>query len=242
MLVLVGKTASGKDTIKKELLKMGMEDIVTCTTRPVRPGEVNGVSYHFFSKDEFLEKEKQGFFAEYTKYFVANGDTWYYGTAKRDVSDDKAIILNPDGLKQMKEQKDLKIVSFYIYAPDDVLLQRLKLRGDNEAEYKRRLKRDKVDFEGMESLVDCVVENIGDKSPEELARFIKESYEELVKGEKVPLDQQIADAKKKSNAEIEAENLFGPMREATAEEQKSVMSHIRKASEPAKAGRDYFRD
>lgn len=180
MLVLVGKTASGKDTIKKELLKMGMKDIVTCTTRPMRPGEVNGVNYHFLSKEEFLEKEKQGFFAEHTEYHVASGDTWYYGTAKRDISDDKIIILNPQGLHMLQKQKDLKIVSFYVYAPEEVLLARLEKRGDHPSEYRRRLEADKIDFQGMEDKVDSVIENIGEKTPKELAVLIKNMYEEVV--------------------------------------------------------------
>ena len=95
MLLLVGKMASGKDTLKKELINMGMESIVTYTTRPPRPDEINGISYHFISKEEFLQKEKQGFFAETTSYDVATGDTWYYGSALDDLTDDKVIIVNP---------------------------------------------------------------------------------------------------------------------------------------------------
>lgn len=54
MLLLVGMTCSGKDTIKKELLKKGMDGVVTYTTRPPRPKEIDGMSYHFISKDEFF--------------------------------------------------------------------------------------------------------------------------------------------------------------------------------------------
>lgn len=47
MIILVGKSCSGKDTVVKELTKMGYNKIVTCTTRPPRPGEINGREYHF---------------------------------------------------------------------------------------------------------------------------------------------------------------------------------------------------
>lgn len=207
MLVLVGKTASGKDTIKKELLKLGMQDIATCTTRPMRSGEINGVSYHFLSKDEFLEKEKEGYFAEHTKYHVATGETWYYGTPKKDIADDKILIMNPEGFKKLREQKDLKIVSFYIYAPEDVLLSRLQSRGDNPEEYHRRLRADAVDFEGIESLVDCVIENVGEKTPKELAKFIKGAYEEVVGHDKGLLDKKIADAKIQTQMEVAMEGV-----------------------------------
>ena len=57
MLLLVGKSASGKDTVKKELIKMGMKAVVTYATRPPRNGEIDGVTYHFITKEEFLNKE-----------------------------------------------------------------------------------------------------------------------------------------------------------------------------------------
>lgn len=179
MLVLIGKTAAGKDTIKKELVKLGMQDIVTCTTRPMRNGEIPDVSYHFLSQNEFFDKKKEGYFAEYTKYHVATGQTWYYGTPKNEISDSKVIIMNPEGLKKLLKQKELHIVSFYIQVPEDVLLERLQCRGDNPEEYKRRLMADKRDFLGIESIVDCVVDNNAEKSPDEIAKFIKNTYDFL---------------------------------------------------------------
>ena len=50
MLLLTGKTCSGKDTIKKELIKMGMESVITYTTRPPRKKEIDKMSYHFVIK------------------------------------------------------------------------------------------------------------------------------------------------------------------------------------------------
>lgn len=113
MILLAGKTCSGKSTIVKELLKIGMKDVVTYTTRPPRKNEVDGVSYHFISSKEFLEKEKQGFFAETTSYNVASGETWYYGSALEDLTDDKVIIVNPHGLKQIQKIKSLNPIVFY---------------------------------------------------------------------------------------------------------------------------------
>ena len=55
MLLLVGKMASGKDTLKKELINMGMESIVTYTTRPPRPDEINGISYHFITQTSHID-------------------------------------------------------------------------------------------------------------------------------------------------------------------------------------------
>lgn len=90
MLVLIGKSTSGKDTIKNELInKYGFHSIVTYTTRPIRNGEVPDVTYHYISDEEFKKKIEDGFFAEYKTYLAKiNEDTyekWYYGTALEDL-------------------------------------------------------------------------------------------------------------------------------------------------------------
>ena len=56
MILLCGKTCSGKTVIRKELVKMGLKSIVTYTTRPIRDGEIEDVTYHYISKEEFLKK------------------------------------------------------------------------------------------------------------------------------------------------------------------------------------------
>lgn len=103
MLLLCGKSCTGKSTIQKELVEMGMTAIVTYTTRPKRENEVEGVAYHFISNEDFLEKEQQGFFAESTSYNVATGETWYYGSALEDFADNKVIIVNPYSLRQIRK-------------------------------------------------------------------------------------------------------------------------------------------
>ena len=107
MLILVGPSASGKTELLKILIrKYNMKKLVTYTTRPMRVGEVNGVDYHFISKNEFLEKENNNFFFETVMY-----NNNYYGTSKNDFSNDKAVILEPKGLqKYIDEAKDKIII------------------------------------------------------------------------------------------------------------------------------------
>ena len=79
MICLLGRTCAGKDTVLKQLASnFGYKPVVTYTTRPMRPGEVDGVDYHFIDKSQFRRMKLQGFFAETTSYNVATGDTWYY--------------------------------------------------------------------------------------------------------------------------------------------------------------------
>lgn len=64
MLVLVGKTCSGKSTVAKILEDKGYRRIVTYTTRPKRAGEIDGTDYHFITAEDFLKRRENGFFAE----------------------------------------------------------------------------------------------------------------------------------------------------------------------------------
>ena len=57
-ICLVGKSCSGKDTIARELVKLGYERILTYTTRPQRPSELDGVDYHFITENEFKDMIK----------------------------------------------------------------------------------------------------------------------------------------------------------------------------------------
>ena len=57
MLVLMGKSASGKTTIAQKLaMKHGFHSVVTYTSRPMRKGEIADVTYHYIPKEKFLEK------------------------------------------------------------------------------------------------------------------------------------------------------------------------------------------
>lgn len=185
MLLLCGKSCTGKDTIQKELIKMGMKSIVSYTTRPKRKHETEGVEYHFIAKEEFLQKEEQGFFAETTSYNVATGETWYYGSAIEDLSDDKIIIVNPHGLEQLHKIKSLNPVAFYITAGEETIWNRLRERGDNLAEARRRLNADDEDFVSVINNVDFSFSNDLGLRPEVLARMIFDTYNTVIGGRNI---------------------------------------------------------
>lgn len=172
MIILCGKTASGKDTIQKELLKRGMTSVVSYTTRPMREGEIDGVNYHYISKEDFLEKEESGFFAETTSYNVASGETWYYGSSVEDLTDSKVVIMNPDGLKKILKNEDLNPVVFYIMADNETIWNRLRQRGDNSEEARRRLNADDEDFKDIDKYIDFAIKNDGSESPKLISRMV----------------------------------------------------------------------
>ena len=182
MILLCGKSASGKDTIQKELIKMGYKSVVSYTTRPPRKGEVDGVAYNFISKEEFLKKDEEGFFAETTHYDVATGETWYYGAAIKDLTSDKVFIANPEGLSQIRKMKPLNPIAFYIMADEETIWNRLRQRGDDAAEARRRLNADDIDFADIISNVDFCLRNDLGLKPNVMATIIHNIYSEL-KGE-----------------------------------------------------------
>ena len=167
ILIILGKTASGKSTIQKELVNYGFNPLVTYSTRPKRPNEIDGIDYHFITTEEFYKKESEGFFAETTSYNTAHG-LWCYGSAIEDITDDKICVLNPSGYWQLLMNQNLDITTVYIDVKKRILKQRLKARGDNKKEYKRRLKADNVDFKGIKKAADYVLDG-NSKTPQALA-------------------------------------------------------------------------
>lgn len=177
MLVLVGASCVGKTTMLNELVnKYGYKRIVTYTTRPMRNGEVDGVDYHFIDNKTFNSMCAGDYFAETTSYQVATGDTWCYGTALKDVTDDAIIILNPEGLRALKNDKTLNITAFYLFASYGEIWNRLRERGDDSEEAARRIEADKKDFEDINDYVDFAIRTDGECSIDEIASIINQIY------------------------------------------------------------------
>ena len=157
MIVLVGESASGKSSIEKYLSNnYGYSRIISYTTRQPREGEVNGIDYHFITKSEFRRLKEQGFFAETAVY-----NDWYYGTAKKDYTDNKIAVLTPHGLRQVKKFDDINIISFYINVPRRDRLIKILERGDNIEEAYRRNLSDVGQFDGIADEVDYIITNFG---------------------------------------------------------------------------------
>lgn len=162
MVIIMGKTSSGKDTVVNELItKHGFRKCVTYSTRPMRDGEKQDITYHFITEDDFKQKIRENFFAEYKSYDTEFG-IWYYGVALEDVenADDKTvIILTPDGYRDIIKKVKNKPKSIYIYANNSTIKERLINRGDDPKESQRRLEHDNIDFKGVETEVDKIVYN-----------------------------------------------------------------------------------
>lgn len=162
IVIIIGKTASGKTTIVNELTsKYGYKSVITFTTRPIREGEEQDVTYHFISDNDFQNKIKENFFAEWKSYDTKFG-TWYYGTAMEDIKsaiEDTIVILSPDGYREIADKLPNGSKAIYIYANNATIRERLLKRGDNREEAQRRLEHDNQDFKGIENEVDKIFYN-----------------------------------------------------------------------------------
>ena len=177
MLILVGPSASGKTEVANIIIKKyGMKKFVTCTTRELRVGEVQDVSYHFMSRDEFLELKDKNEFVETVEY---NGN--FYGTLKREVADDKIVILEPAGFQAFyREMKD-EIVSFYLNTSEAERINRMIYRKDKDEDIKKRIENDRIVFHDIKNVDFTIVnENI---TLVDLADQIYNLYIKKIKGD-----------------------------------------------------------
>mgnify|MGYP001024734725 FL=1 len=172
MLVLIGPSASGKTEVANILIKKyNLKRMVTCTTRPMRQNEINGISYNFISIEEFLKLKEADEFVETVLY-----NDNYYGTLKKDVSNDKIVILEPNGYNEFKKKMPNEICSFYLETSECLREKRMIERKDRKDDIKKRITNDRESF-GNVSQVDYVIKN-ENITLEELADKIYNIYKE----------------------------------------------------------------
>ena len=152
LVILCGKAGAGKDTILKEVIRRfpdKFNEIVSCTTRPPREGEVDGVNYHFLTVEQFTEKILNGDMLEATEF-----REWHYGTMLSSLSREKINIgvFNPAGVACLVENDDLDITLYIVTANDKQRLLRQLLREENPDVHEiiRRFSTDEADFQDLE--------------------------------------------------------------------------------------------
>ncbi|RRJ96488.1 guanylate kinase [Opitutaceae bacterium TAV4] len=149
LLVLAGPAGSGKTTLCDRIVSEvpGFERIVTATTREPRPGEINGVHYHFLTPAQFDAKVAENAFLEWAWVHKKNR----YGTLATSVHDPlaagRSLVLNIDvqGVDNFRRAAAADpllarcMTTVFITVPIAELRQRLALRGESSAEIDRRM-------------------------------------------------------------------------------------------------------
>lgn len=161
IVALMGEAGSGKDTILHKIMEKYpsyFHEIVSCTTRPPREGEKDGINYHFLSIDEFTRKILNGDMLEATEF-----NDWHYGTDRESLTIDKINIgvFNPEGIRRLQEDDNIELYVFYVRAAGKQRLLRQLNREENPDvdEIIRRYKTDTQDFSYLEDIRYWTLEN-----------------------------------------------------------------------------------
>lgn len=138
LIIISGTTCAGKGTVIKKVLENHNDIVlsVSCTSRPKREHEIDGVDYYFIDRDEFEKRIANDEFLEYAK--VQYGE--YYGTPKKEIIEQlntgKDVILEIDveGAKQIKEKFPDTILIFIMAPSMEEVKRRIVMRGDENKE------------------------------------------------------------------------------------------------------------
>ncbi|WP_254472703.1 guanylate kinase [Bartonella sp. B1098] len=134
LFILSSPSGAGKSTISRLLLKdQQLELSVSVTTRKKRPSEVDGLHYHFISKEEFEYKRDRDEFIEWAE---VHGN--YYGTLRETIENalssghDMLFDIDYQGTKQMQKKMPRDTVSVFILPPSmKELVSRLHRRAED---------------------------------------------------------------------------------------------------------------
>lgn len=193
LIVVSGPAGSGKGTVNSQLIATGdFVFSVSATTRAPRPGEVNGVNYHFIDREEFQRRIDENGFLEYTTYCDN-----YYGTPLKEamavLESGKNLILEIecDGAKNVKKIFPDAVLIMLI--PPTFAIQEERLRGrgtETEEVIQKRLEKAKREIEQIDAY-DYIVYNYNGGSS-----VAADDIKAIVRAEKLAQHRQPDAAKK----------------------------------------------
>jgi guanylate kinase len=178
LVVLAGPTAVGKGSVSAYIREHFPEVwlSVSATTRPPRPGEVDGVHYHFVSPEEFARMEREG---ELLESAVVHG-RHHYGTPRRAVEEALAahrmalLEIDLQGARQVRETMPEALFVFLAPPSWEELVRRLVGRGtEDEEERTRRLETAKVELAAEKEFDVTIVNDDIRRAAEELVSLMR---------------------------------------------------------------------
>lgn len=176
LIVLSGPSGVGKSTVVKKAMELNpnLHFSVSATTRQIRPGEVDGVSYYFVSKEHFLQMLQNNELLEYTQYVDQ-----YYGTPVLPLDqalsrgEDILLDIEPEGAMNIKRLRPEAVLVFMLAPSFQELERRLTTRGDTAPELvKKRLERARWDYQQAHQYDYLIVNESVDKSVTELNAIV----------------------------------------------------------------------
>ena len=177
MFVISGASGVGKGTVLARVMaaRKDLTFSVSATTRPPRPGEVDGVHYYFITKERFEEMIAAGEFLEYDAH-AAN----YYGTPRGQAVEKMergSVLLDiePMGAKQVRESDPDALLIFIMPPSVEELERRLRGRGDTpEDQIRMRMERAVWEMDQRSWYDHVVVNDDAERCAEEILKIIAE--------------------------------------------------------------------
>ena len=177
LVVISGASGVGKGTVLGIMMKKrkDLSFSVSATTRPPRPGEVDGVHYYFISREKFEEMIARGEFLEYDAH-AAN----YYGTPRAQAEEKREhgpvlLDIEPAGAKQVRETVPDAELIFIMPPSMEELERRLRGRGDTpEEQIKMRMERAVWEMEQKQWYDHVVVNDDPERCADEILKIIAE--------------------------------------------------------------------
>ena len=177
LIVISGASGVGKGTVLGIMMnkRKDLSFSVSATTRPPRPGEIDGVHYYFISREKFAEMIAEGAFLEYD----AHADN-YYGTPRAQAEEKRErgpvlLDIEPAGAKQVREKMPDAELIFIMPPSMQELERRLRGRGDTpEEQIKLRMERAVWEMEQRVWYDHVVVNDDPERCADEILRIIAE--------------------------------------------------------------------
>ena len=157
IIAIMGEAGTGKDSLMQEILKLKPEfhEIISCTTRPKRQGEVEGVNYYYYTPEQFGDRVLHDEMLECTVF-----NDWFYGTSYDSVRSDciNIGVFNPTGVESLLARPDVDVKVVRVVAEDKTRLIRQLNREEwpDVREIVRRFNADWMDFAGIEEDFECI--------------------------------------------------------------------------------------
>ena len=171
VIVVLGGTCSGKTEFALACEKFGFPKVITNTTRARRVDD-NENSYHFLTRDEFMQKIENGEMLEYAEY---NGNL--YGTSIDSLSKNCVIVLEPKGLRSFERIMGDRIYSIFLDVSDEERLRRGIARGDSVEVLNSRMEEEKTLFtDDVKRSVDFLIRDL---KREEIDILIENNFDVL---------------------------------------------------------------
>ena len=151
IIAIMGEAGTGKDSLMQEILKLEpmFHEIISCTTRPMRQGEVEGVNYYYYTPEHFGDRVLHNEMLECTVF-----NDWFYGTSYDSVRSDciNIGVFNPTGVESLLARPDVDVKVIRVVAEDKTRLLRQLNREKcpDVREIVRRFNADWMDFEGID--------------------------------------------------------------------------------------------